>query len=102
MDWKHVKREMLKDPATAREYAALDTEQALARSIISRRIEKGYSQRQLAEKIGTKQPVISRLESGSAKPSLSLLERVAKALDATVVVKLEPDREKRIVRRARS
>ena len=33
-------------------------------------------------RVGTKQPVISRLESGESKPTLSLLKRVAAALDA--------------------
>ncbi len=50
---------------------------------------------------GSGGPAISRLESGNAKPSITLrervakpsitlLERVAKALDATVVVRIEP------------
>ena len=90
MEWTRIKREMLKDPAFKREYEALESEFELARSIIERRIAKGLSQRDLAERIGTKQPVISRLESGSTKPSLSLLERVADALDATVIVTLKP------------
>ncbi len=91
MEWTQIKREMLKDPAFKREYDALEAEFQLASSIIERRLAKGWSQRQLANRIGTKQPVISRLESGSSKPSLSLLQRVAKALDATVIVTLKPE-----------
>ncbi|HYM14998.1 MAG TPA: helix-turn-helix transcriptional regulator [Dehalococcoidia bacterium] len=89
MDWKNVKRELLKNPDVKREYDALDAEFQLASSIIERRLAKGLSQRQLANRIGTKQPVISRLESGESKPTLSLLKRVADALDAKVVVTLE-------------
>jgi len=89
MDWKSVKKEMLKNPAVRREYDALEPEYELARSIISGRMAKGLSQRQLAARVGTKQPVISRLESGASKPSLSLLERVAKALDADLIVRIE-------------
>lgn len=102
MDWKQVKRELLKNPEVKREYDALEAEFQLASSIIERRLAKGWSQRQLANKIGTKQPVISRLESGESKPTLSLLKRVAHALDAKVVVTLEPDRVPKTLRRTRS
>jgi len=89
MIWRDVRRDILDNADTAREYEALAMEHDLARSIIQRRLEKGLSQRQLAARAATKQPVISRLESGNARPSLSLLARVAKALDASVVVRLE-------------
>ena len=90
MNWKEVKKELLGDPRVAKEYRALEPEYQLARSILAQRLAKGLSQRQLAARARTKQPVISRLESGTAKPSLRLLERVAGALDADVVVRLEP------------
>ncbi|MBI5289075.1 MAG: helix-turn-helix transcriptional regulator [Chloroflexi bacterium] len=90
MDWAAIKKELLSDPQTKREYQALAFEHELARSIIRRRLEKGLTQRQLAARAGTKQPAISRLESGASKPSLTLLERVADALDANVVVRIEP------------
>ena len=89
MEWDEVKQDLLRDPATKREYAALAFEHELSRSIIKRRLEKKLTQRQLAARAGTRQPVISRLESGRVKPSITLLERVAKALDADVVVRLE-------------
>jgi len=90
MNWKDVKRQMLADPRVAEEYAALQPEYELARSILTQRLAKGLSQRELAERTGTKQPAISRLEGGIGKPSLSLLEKVAGALDADLVVRLEP------------
>ncbi len=90
MDWSEVKKELLRDPAMRVEYEALSFEHELARSIIRRRLEMKLTQRQLAARAGTRQPAISRLESGNAKPSITLLERVAKALDATVVVRIEP------------
>ncbi|MDZ4277706.1 MAG: helix-turn-helix transcriptional regulator [Dehalococcoidia bacterium] len=94
MNWKEVKRELLTDPRVAEEYEALEPEYQLARSILAQRLAKGLSQRQLAARAGTKQPAISRLEGGAAKPSLRLLERVADALDADVVVRLEPHRRR--------
>ena len=84
MDWEELKRELLRDPNTRREYDSLEAEHQLARSIIGRRIAKRMTQAQLATKAGTKQPVISRLESGNSKPSLALLQRVSGDVAATI------------------
>ena len=46
----------------------------------------GLSQRELAEKIGSTQPAIARLEAGGVAPSIDTLERIAGALGATLVV----------------
>jgi len=53
----------------------------LVRSLIGARLKKKLSQRELAKRIGTKQPVISRLENMQSYPTLSLLERIGHALD---------------------
>ena len=88
-DWRDLKRNLMRDPEFVREYEALGTEYELARSIISMRVKKGLTQQELAERMNTTQSVISRLESGSAKPSLATLDRLAKALDARVVARIE-------------
>ena len=87
--WKEVKRELLKDPEFAEEYEALRPEYELARRLIALRIERGLTQQEVALKMNTTQSVISRLESGSANPSLATLKRLADALDARVVARLE-------------
>ncbi len=89
MEWKELKRELMNDPAFAAEYEALGAEYELARSIITLRLSKGLTQKELAERMSTTQSVISRLESGNAKPSFATLERLAKVLDARVVARLE-------------
>ena len=48
--------------------------------------EAGLSQKQLAERVHTKQPSIARLERARVLPKLDLLQRVARALGAEVVV----------------
>ena len=45
---------------------------------------------QLAELVGTRQPSIARLENGTSMPSLSFLERIAKALDARIELNFVP------------
>ena len=87
--WQDVKRELLKDPEFAKEYEALRPEYEIARSLIELRIEKGLTQQEVAQKMNTTQSVISRLESGSANPSLATLKRLADALGARVVLRFE-------------
>ncbi|MBT4056345.1 helix-turn-helix transcriptional regulator, partial [Candidatus Peregrinibacteria bacterium] len=57
-------------------------------AIIAKRLEQGLTQSELAQKIGTKQSAISRLESGNYNPSFTFLEKVAKALNLNLIVSL--------------
>lgn len=61
----------------------------LADDILRLRMERGWSQAELAERAGTKQANISRLESGLSNPSINFLQKVAKALDASISVRFE-------------
>lgn len=79
----------LKKAGLKREYDALEKEFALATQIIELRKRQNLTQKQLAERIGTSQPAIARLESGSYRNlSLSFLRRVAEALGAIAEVRL--------------
>ena len=80
-DLDRLKEELFKDPEFKAEYDALEPEYELIRQIISARAEKNMTQKQLAEKIGTKQSNIARLESGNYNPSFQFLQKVAGALD---------------------
>jgi transcriptional regulator with XRE-family HTH domain len=61
----------------------------LADDILRLRMEKGWSQAELAERAGTKQANISRLESGLSNPSINFLQKVAKALDAEISIRFQ-------------
>ncbi len=61
----------------------------LADDILRLRMEKGWSQSELAERAGTKQANISRLESGLSNPSINFLQKLAKALDTNISLKFE-------------
>ena len=65
----------------------MQPEFALIKAIIEARKEKGLTQKRLAEKIGTKQSVISRLEIGRANPSFNFLKRLAQALNTRLEIK---------------
>ena len=63
----------------------------VAQQVIRLRIERGLTQAQVAERVGTTQSSIARLESGSREPSLSFLRRVVKALDGRLEVRIAPE-----------
>ncbi|MDJ0464437.1 helix-turn-helix transcriptional regulator [Streptomyces sp. H27-C3] len=54
------------------------------------RTAQGLSQAELAERAGTGQAVISRIESGKLTPTLPVLERLAAALDCKVILDFAP------------
>ena len=56
----------------------------LANTVLKSRINKGFSQDELAERIGTKQANISRIEAGLANPTLNLIKRLIKVLDIDI------------------
>jgi transcriptional regulator with XRE-family HTH domain len=63
----------------------------VAQTIYDLRQEKGLSQQGLADLIGTTQSVISRLEDANYEGhSLTMLSRIAKALNKSLEVKMSP------------
>jgi transcriptional regulator with XRE-family HTH domain len=87
---KKLKKRWMKEPGFKAGYDALEEEFALASMLIEARTNAKLSQAELAERMGTSQSTIARLESGAAKPSLSTLERFAEATGTRVRVSLEP------------
>ena len=87
--FKQFKTKSLKDRAVKAEYDVLTPEYEVVRTIIKHRLKKGWSQTELAEAIGSRQPVISRLERGEGNPSLQTLQRIAQALDLRLQVSME-------------
>jgi ribosome-binding protein aMBF1 (putative translation factor) len=83
-------RTWMKDPDYVREYDALEDEFALAETLIGARARAKLSQEQLAERMGTAQSFIARLESGKTLPSTATLKRFAEATGSRLKVTLEP------------
>ena len=81
--------EWVKDPAYAREYAALADEFALADIFIKARAKSGLTQEQIAQAMGTKQSYVARLESGRTMPSVRTLQRFAAATGTKLRVQFE-------------
>jgi transcriptional regulator with XRE-family HTH domain len=72
--------------------AELAAEFALARALIQARIQADLTQEQLAERMGTTQSVVARLESGRTRPSTLTLERLAAATGTRLVISFESTR----------
>lgn len=87
--FRQFKTNALKNKVVKTEYDALGPEYEVVKTIISQRIKYGWSQSQLAEAIGSRQPVISRLERGEGNPSLQTLQRIAKALGLSLHVSMK-------------
>jgi len=62
----------------------------IAGRVADQRAAKGLSQRELAERCGTTQSAIARLERGGRPPRIDTLLRIADALECELVVELVP------------
>ena len=80
----------MKDPEYRYEYEKLEPEFEIASQIIEARIKRKITQEELAKRMGTGQAVISRLENANARPSLSLIQRLADALNLKVELHFTP------------
>ena len=86
---KTLKAELLANPSTRAAYAAQADEFALARELIAARTQAGLTQADVAERMGTTQSTVARLEGGKAVPSMRSLQRYAQAVGCRAVVRLE-------------
>ena len=89
MDWETHRKILFKNPAFRNAWKESRLEYEIARTLIRARIENGLTQAQLAKKLKTKQSVISRVESARTTPSLSLLKRLAGALNTSLQVQFK-------------
>jgi transcriptional regulator with XRE-family HTH domain len=91
---KQFKRRALSRPEVKTAYDALAEEFAFLDEVLRARAESGLTQAEVAERVGTTQSAIARLESAEPKhsPSIATLQKYAKALGYTVQVKLVKER----------
>lgn len=89
-DFRKFVSEQLKDPDFKKEYDSLEPEFTIVQAIIDARKNSGMSQKELSEATGITQADISRLENGSANPSLRTLERLASGMGMRLKVEFVP------------
>ena len=82
--------EQLKDESFKQEYDVLEPEYAIISSLLDARKSNNVTQKQLSEATGIAQSDISKIENGSANPTLKLLQRLAEGLNMRLKVEFVP------------
>lgn len=90
MNWQTHKKQLLKNPKFQQALQDVAPELQIAKTIIEARIKSGWTQKELAEQLQTKQSVISRVENAKTTPSLTFLKRAAQALNVSFQVQIRP------------
>jgi transcriptional regulator with XRE-family HTH domain len=87
---KQLRAVALGNPAVKAEFERVADEYALLDEFLKARAAQGLTQAQVAEKIGTTQSAVARMESGKGKhsPSLATLTKYADALECRLEVRL--------------
>lgn len=87
---KQLRAKALGNAEVKAEFEKLSDEFALLDEFLKARAAQGLTQAQMAEKIGTTQSAVARMESGRGKhsPSLATLSRYAEALGCKLEVRL--------------
>ena len=85
-DFHNYLDEQLHDPAFKEEWDALEPEYQIIRAMLEGREELHMTQKQLSDLTGISQADISRLENGTANPSLRTLRRLADAMGKKVKI----------------
>ena len=87
---KQLRTKALGNAEVKAEFEKLSDEFALLDEFLKARAAQGLTQAQVAEKIGTTQSAVARMESGRGKhsPSLATLSRYAEALGCKLEVRL--------------
>ena len=85
---KRLKNKIKSRESYKQEKKEFDEEYAIAKAIQEARKSSGMTQKELADIMGTKQNVVSRIESGTMGVSLKKLTEYAHAMGKTVKVEL--------------
>lgn len=85
-----LKQEWMKRSSLQQAYEEQAPEFAITRELIAARLRAGLTQAQMAERMGTSQSVIARLEGGKRTPSMATVQRYAQAAGCRAVLTLQP------------
>lgn len=89
-NFRETLNEQLRDPEFQAEWDALEPERQIVRAMLMGRERADLTQQQLAEATGIAQADISRLENGTANPSLRTLKRLASGMGMRLKVDFVP------------
>src|SRR5687767_15937811 len=89
-NWKTLRERRMSEAGAAEAYPAARLAYELGRTVRALREQRGWSQAQLAAAAGMTQSAVARFEAGGTVPTLPVLGRIARALDADLTVRVAP------------
>lgn len=87
--WAELRDRRMAEPGAAEAYEAARVAYELGKAVREKREQQGWSQSRLAQAAGLTQPAVARFEAGGTVPTIPVLERLAHALDAELIVRLD-------------
>lgn len=84
-----LEEKLLADAQAKAAFDAMADEYAIARALIEARTRAGLTQADVAQRMGTTQSAVARMESGRALPSLRTVERFAQAVGGKLRLHIE-------------
>jgi transcriptional regulator with XRE-family HTH domain len=85
-----ILQEELQDPEFRAEWERTALARAVALAVVRYRGDHRLSQRNLAERLGMKQPQVARLELGEVNPSMETLMRISAQLGIEFTIDVRP------------
>ena len=85
-----LQQEFANDEELKQEYEALEIEYQLKQALIEIRKGQKMTQKELAALTGIHQSDISKIENGTANPTVKVLQRLAKGLNKKLVIQFLP------------
>ena len=89
-NFRETLNEQMKDPEFRAEWEAQEPERQIMLAILDGRLNCNLTQEQLAQVTGINQANISRLENGTANPSLRTLKRLAEGMGMELKLEFVP------------
>jgi ribosome-binding protein aMBF1 (putative translation factor) len=89
-DWQQLRSRRMAEPGAEAAYAAARLALELGATVRQMREQHGWTQAQLADAANMTQPAVARFEAGGTVPTIPVLQRLAHALGAKLVVQLAP------------
>ena len=86
--WDELRDQRMSEPGAVEAYEAAKLAFELGAAVRTLREQKGWSQTQLAQAASMTQSAVARFEAGGTVPTLPVLQRLARALDADLTVQV--------------
>ena len=94
-NFRDTLKERMADPEFQAAWEAMEPERQIMLGILEGRQAKDLTQEQLAEATGINQADISRIENGTANPSLRTLKRLATGMGMKLKIEFVPHSDMR-------